>query len=245
MNSEPPKFSVERLPNDPWEVRRTKQIVRAIIVAKQAKKWTTEELAERCNRFLDEPGAVKVSTLNGLFAGKRKTITATELEMFASVLHVDLLSLMYPVGEPVEVGPRGVMVSSEALVKIVLADIHLADNVILFEISRTQNLLDLRRGAHELLNEAVGAIGSLRRLGLENPESQYKIDSLRWKLQSVQRLVKAIDKGGDSASDLIPGEIAWMLTIDPERLSADLVLSGEKFLTAWSVGGYQLGSADE
>lgn len=95
MNSSP-KYSVQALPGDDWEVRYTKTIVRTIVSLKEQLGITTEELAARCNLFLHEPDKIKTSTLNGLFAGKRKSISVPEVIMFAAALNTPVMSLISP-----------------------------------------------------------------------------------------------------------------------------------------------------
>lgn len=94
-------------------MRRTKEIVRNIARIKEMQGFTTQQLADRCNEFLGEPGKIKLSTLNGLLAGKRRTISATELEMLSAALDVPLLGLLYlPQEKEVEIRP-GVKVRPE------------------------------------------------------------------------------------------------------------------------------------
>lgn len=107
MSTDARQYSITRLPGDDWEIRFTKQVVRNIAHYKDELRLTTEQLAERCSEAYGEPGKVKGSTLNGLFAGKRKSIGAAEIMIFAAALGVPPVMLMLPIGleETVEARP--------------------------------------------------------------------------------------------------------------------------------------------
>lgn len=105
-----PKYSMQALPGDDWEVRLTKTVIRNIAMLKDEQGITTEQLARRCNEFLGESDAIKTSTLNGLFAGKRKAISVPEMVMFATALGVPVISLLAsPWVQELEVRPGSVM----------------------------------------------------------------------------------------------------------------------------------------
>lgn len=107
MKSDERKFSLDDLPGDDWEVRFTKQIVRTIAHYRDLRGLTTEQLAVKCSEAYGEPGKVKGNTLNGLFAGKRKSIGVAELLVFARALEVPPIFLFLPMatGEEVEISP--------------------------------------------------------------------------------------------------------------------------------------------
>lgn len=105
-----PKYSLQALPGDDWEVRLTKAIIRNISWLKDEQGITTEQLARRCDEFLGTSGATKTSTLNGLFAGKRKTISVPEVIMFATALSVPVMALLAPSRvQEIEVRPGSTM----------------------------------------------------------------------------------------------------------------------------------------
>lgn len=101
---------------DDWMQRRTKQVIREISKQRAEAGLTTEELADRCNAWLgsSQPG-ITVAWLNSLFAGKRKTLTVPELEMFAATLRLGLDKLLYPVASDVETRPGQRTPSADAL----------------------------------------------------------------------------------------------------------------------------------
>lgn len=110
-----PKTSPEPLPGDDWETRLTKQVARTVNHYRRASGLTTKLFAEMCNIELRDNHAgpsqeVRPTTLNNLFAGKRKTIGLGEIMLFARVLGVPPVALMTPVGvEPLsEAWPSGV-----------------------------------------------------------------------------------------------------------------------------------------
>ncbi|MDJ0337621.1 helix-turn-helix transcriptional regulator [Cryobacterium sp. PH31-O1] len=107
MKSDTRKFSLDNLPGDDWEVRFTKGIVRTIAHYRDLRGLTTEQLAAKCSEALGEPGKIKGNTLNGLFAGKRKSIGMAEMLVFARALDVPPIFLMLPMatGDDVEIGP--------------------------------------------------------------------------------------------------------------------------------------------
>ena len=115
MNTQP-KFSLLPLSGDDWETRYTKSIIRNMVKIKDLQGFTTQDLVDRCNQFLGEENKIKLATLNGLFAGKRKSITAAELQMFASALDVPLLTLLYlPQEDTLEIRPGHTATSSYAI----------------------------------------------------------------------------------------------------------------------------------
>lgn len=116
MNSQAPKYSLHPLPGDSWEVRFTKQVARNILRAKDDAGLTTGQLATRCNEFLGSEDQVKLSTLNGLFAGKRRSIGVSEIFMFAAALDKPAFELLLsPDTEQSEVRPGQMMSTAEAI----------------------------------------------------------------------------------------------------------------------------------
>jgi hypothetical protein len=100
--------SIDELPDDDWEARFTKAIVRNLARLRAYAGMTIDEFATACDEVAGEPGRFKANTLQGLFAGKRKTIALSELVIFAEALRVPLIALLVPVVEPeaIEWTPR-------------------------------------------------------------------------------------------------------------------------------------------
>lgn len=117
---------------DSWGVRRTKQIVREISAWRATRGLTTEVLAERCTEWLGETeNPVTTAWLNSLFAGKRKGLSLAEIEMFAAVLRVNLLELVYPTGERVEVKPELMRESADVIVRASISQGDVKDQRVL------------------------------------------------------------------------------------------------------------------
>lgn len=113
------KQSINPLPDDDWETSLTKRIARNIARAKDEVGLTTEQLAALCSTFLGKQGAVKATTLNGLFAGKRKSVSAAELVMFSACLDVPVLALLTaPFDTDVEIRPGRSMPPLRALMTL-------------------------------------------------------------------------------------------------------------------------------
>ncbi|GGM41902.1 NAD-glutamate dehydrogenase [Microbacterium saperdae] len=101
--SDDPKTSPDPLPGDSWETRLTKQVARTVNHYRRASGLTTKAFAQLCNiEFRGNgdagPQEIRPTTLNNLFAGKRKSIGLGEIMLFARVLGVAPVALMTPVG---------------------------------------------------------------------------------------------------------------------------------------------------
>lgn len=107
------KLGLEAQGEDSWELARTKQVLRAVVAAKNQRGLTTAQLAELCSAFSGED--IKTATLNGLFAGKRKSLSINELVMFATVLRVPILDLLFPAREDIRLDANRTMQSSSAV----------------------------------------------------------------------------------------------------------------------------------
>lgn len=245
-----PKYSLEPLEGDEWEVRRTKQILRAVVREKEARRVTTEVLAARCSAFLGAPESVKKATLNGLFAGKRKTISITELTMLARALGVAIWDLVYPVREEIEVRPGVFMSSADALVADSFISlpvvgsgnmVHLPGRLVDTSrlITRSEVLTDhvaraiahIRAGiglGHHLASAAYEAYEF--RLDLARYEETYgEAPTLRSGVREVTSLAfnrNEVAQGGDAAKNF-----------------AAQLLAIEHLFTGISIGDYKLGSA--
>jgi hypothetical protein len=119
-----PRLSIQDLPGDDWETRFSKQVARNIAAYKDERKMTTKGLADACNEIYRDPDHVKVATLNGLFAGKRKSIGLAEIMVFARALKVAPILLMVPLTleKHVELVPGHTLDISDALDYITAAD---------------------------------------------------------------------------------------------------------------------------
>ena len=119
-----PKLSINALPGDDWETRLSKQVARNISFYKYLQKLTTKQLAEICNEIYKGNGEIKVPTLNGLFHGKRKSISIGEIMVFARALKVAPIMLMLPVAtaEDIEIVPGETVEPLEAYKYITAAD---------------------------------------------------------------------------------------------------------------------------
>jgi len=95
MPEVPAKYSLSPLPGDDWEVRFTKGVVQNIARYRDLRGFTTADLAAACNAIYGEADHIKASTLNGLFAGKRKSIGIAEILVFALALNVPPIALLF------------------------------------------------------------------------------------------------------------------------------------------------------
>lgn len=246
-----PKYSLEPLEGDEWEVRRTKQILRAVVREKETRRVTTEALAARCSAFLGAPESVKKATLNGLFAGKRKTISITELTMLSRALGVPIWDLVYPAREEIEVRPGVFLSAADALVADSFTSLPVAGTGNMMHIpgrlvdtsrliTRSEVLADhveraiahVRAGiglGHHLASAAYEAFEF--RLSLANYEQLYgEAPTLRSGIREVASLTfnrNEVAQGGDAA----------------DHFAAQL-LSIEHLFAGIQVGDYMLGSSN-
>ncbi len=239
-NRPEPKFSIETLSTDGWEARRTKQIARAVLRLKNDRGYTTEQLARRCSVFMGADDAVKTATLNGLFAGKRKTVSVTEVQMFAYALDTSVIDLMYPPAELVEVRPSRFVSSSDALVESLDFVLKLG-NVTLPTDSRLELVLEIAKGFMQIEHETTSAIYSLRVLGpaVANP----KIEMLRYRVQNLQSQMRKLAERGEQPPSHSP-TMEWVAGVAPEAIGAAYLTSIEPLFRGTTVGDYKLGETN-
>lgn len=230
MNTSP-KFSSDALPGDDWETRRTKEIIRNISLLKEMQGFTTEELRKRCNAFLSEPDRIKVSTLNGLFAGKRKTISATEVEMFASALDVPLQAVLFHPNQPqVEVRPGQCVTPLEAI----------RHSSALYNFYDPPSPLDLERSTESFLSPAAHCVYLIQLSWFLRGEFY---DSMLQLMQAIAanekneildmyaaavipdfmalREVREQLRKNNVTPETLPAYYDWVDTIDPRRFTKD------------------------
>jgi hypothetical protein len=236
-NKPEPKFSIETLNSDGWEARRTKQIARAVLKLKNERGYTTDQLARRCSRFMGADGSVKTATLNGLFAGKRKTVSVTEVQMFAYALDASVVDLMYPPAEVVEVRPSRFVSSADALVESLDFVLKLG-NVTLPTNSRLELVLDIAKAFMQIEHETTSAIYSVRVHGdaVANP----KIEMLRYRVQNLQSNLRKLVERGDKPPTHSPA-MDWVVEVAPEAIGPAYLTSIEPFFKGTTVGEYRLG----
>lgn len=222
VNSSAAKYSTDALPGDTWETRRTKQTVRAIARAKTELRITTEELAARCSEFLGDE--VKPTTLNGLFAGKRKSLSTAEVEMFAAVVRVSTLDLLYPPGEMVEVEPGRTLPSADALILAMQPESNpapwprLADDdrvVSCFEIVRLIDDLQADLATiWTLADEAGGAVPLATKVLAEPGSRALRIaDMSGWRAKRLEDRVDAHRRRWDEAGPAVPPAIQVLIDV--------------------------------
>ncbi|TFC00261.1 MULTISPECIES: hypothetical protein [unclassified Cryobacterium] len=236
------KYSIEDLPSDAWDVRRTKQVARAILRAKTSLNVTTGQLAERCNHFLGDPEAVKTSTLNGLFAGKRRAISSTELEMFSAVLMVSVLELLYPTGEMIEIRPGSVVSSSDALVGALGVTFVIGQHSV-YNGGRDATVLEVVQRAHMVDTYTGRTIHALRSWGPEHSQSRINLEQLRYAASNLNARIRALASLGETPPT-IPASASWALGLNEEAITGEFILSAVEPLFAGkgiSIGDYRLG----
>lgn len=245
------KYSLDPLEGDEWEVRRTKQVLRAVVRAKEKQALTTEQLASRCSDFMGQQGAVKRATLNGLFAGKRKSLSIAELTMLASALRKSMWDLIYPVGEEVEVSPGRFISSADALVNETFVSLPVTGqgNVALIP-GRVAATIEVIQAAEVLTDHVMRAIAHAR-AGVGNTHhlssAAYEAFELRTKVASYAR-----DYGdAPTLSDAVRFVIDLQFNRNnvanggpAARVFESQLLSIEHYFDGISIGGYRLGSSD-
>lgn len=246
-----PKYSLESLEGDEWEVRRTKQILRAVVREKEARRVTTEVLAARCSAFLGAPESVKKATLNGLFAGKRKTISITELAMLAHALATPVWDLIYPAREKIEVRPGVLMSAADALV---------ADSFISLPVAGTGNmihipgrLVDTSRliTRSEVLTDHVARAIAHKRVGIglghHLASAAYEAFEFRLNLAKYEELygeAPTLRSGVREVASLTFNRNEVAQGGDASDHFAAQLLAIEHLFAGISIGDYELGSAN-
>ncbi|MFG6446465.1 hypothetical protein ACFXQA_14490 [Microbacterium sp. P07] len=117
--------------------------------------FPTEELAARCNEVMPGADWVTVASLNSLFAGKRKSLSTSELETYASALGSNVLDLLYPPGEIVEVRPGASVRSADALMATLTPERQEISSDRFVLTSRAISCLEIDRLVHELEQDIV------------------------------------------------------------------------------------------
>lgn len=243
------RYSLDPLPGDEWEVRRTKQILRAVVRQKNELKMTTEELAKRCAKFLDVE-EFKPATLNGLFSGKRKSVSATELEMFSAVLHCSVLDLLYPPGEEIEAPDGSKRPSGAALVANTHVMLPTASGPI-WVGGRVASIVELMSAYRNVEHHMVNLIGTYR-LGYGESRTREKYFQLGWALSALEHRIEEHEKGYSEPPPYLPSGISHLLDLaleapdSPDGFSMDLVLPRildlEPYFEGHSFGRYKLGA---
>lgn len=246
-----PKYSLEPLPGDPWEVRRSKQMIRALSHERSKGGMTTEELARRCSRFLGEEGAVKTSTLNGIFAGKRKSLSVAEVEMFAAALNVPVDRILYPSGEMIEVRPGKFRSSADALVDAMSTTLPSVPPI--RAVGRAGGALRIVHDAAELEGTVVGLIGGYRLGRLLAELAGLRLAQLGYTSRSLATSLARYRKTWTEDPPTVSEGVMAVLELDlGPMLSADnpdfdsamaALLQLEPLFRGYQVGDYPLGGS--
>lgn len=247
------KYSLEPLEGDGWEVRRAKQMVRALARERAKGGMTTEELARRCSRFLGEEGAVKTATLNGIFAGKRKSFSVAELEMFAAALSLPIDRILFPTGEQIEVRPGRFKSSADALVSSMSVTFPAASYPVRVG-GRAEGALAIVQDAEEIADAAARVIGGYRLgLGTENYLA-LRMMRLGFAPQNLSRSIQRYRETWHEEPPTIPPGVSAVLEVDLRTaLSADkpdyeaaiaMLLPLEPLFEGIWIGDYRLGGPE-
>jgi transcriptional regulator with XRE-family HTH domain len=191
MTSEP-KTSPYPLPTDSWSERVTKRIARTVNHHRKEQGWTTPEFAALCSRYARDPDYLRPSTLSNLFAGKRKTITITEVLIFAEALRISPVALIAAIGvedDSVEMWSEQTVSSAQAFDYLVWPlDSHRAlddDFPLQSRVVELAHHFDMWREVAALLPQ-VGA--RLRELGeTTTPEATALVDSVRSPIRMLKQ----------------------------------------------------------
>lgn len=217
-------YSTEPLPGDEWETRRSKQIARAINRVRREKGMKSDELAARCSKFQGQE--VKVSTINGLFAGKRKSISVPEVAMYAAALKVPTSDLLYPAGEDVEIRPGKFVTAADAvLISEVFPDGDI-DAIVMG--SRTYSLVELARRASTVTRIALEA------LRLHDAEiAEIVIERLRNAVLNLKSSWMELSLAGDRPN--LPDTASWAITAEPDSIDSEFVKRLEPLFEGWDI----------
>lgn len=207
VNTSPPKYSLEPLVGDDWETRRAKQVIRAVVRAKNEIKVTTEELARRCSELTGRE--VKTATLNGIFAGKRKAVSLSDLEAFSQALIVPLTDLLYPPGEEIEVRPDIFMSAADALTS------SLTRGPFDLPALRTSRLLLFKQTTWRLERATEAALDALMAPAdaEPSPEVKSRLEILRFAIFEFQKEYYGIEADNDSPT--LSKRVSWALDAYP------------------------------
>lgn len=93
--------------SEEWEQAFTAAVVATVSRMRIDAGLTIEQFARECDRVVGDSGRFKPNTMQALFAGKRKSVTTSELVVFAGALDVPLLSLLIPDGSQRLPAPGG------------------------------------------------------------------------------------------------------------------------------------------
>lgn len=248
------KYSLDALEGDGWEVRRAKQMIRFIARERSRGTMTTQELARRCSKFLGADDAIKTSTLNGLFAGKRKSLSVAELEMFASVLGLAVDEIMYPAGEQIEVRPGEFLSSADALVNAFSVSLPSAVGSIRVG-RRAEAAFAIVKSADEIEDVVVRAIGSWRLGALAPITLGHRLVSLAYTPKALQRQLETYRSTWRDEPPTLSEGVRALLSIDLSaalegedpniEMAMQMLLPLESYFVGYVVGGYRLGGGGE
>ncbi|GGH45009.1 helix-turn-helix domain-containing protein [Microbacterium album] len=220
-----------------WENDFTRAVARNLAALREAQGLTIEAFARRCDEVVGVDGRFKPNTLQALFSGKRKGVTATELFVFAEALHVPILALLIPMG-----GNRGMplpsgsmesaqmmwqrltgygMTAAEDEAKLVYYELHeLAEFV--------SDLSDLRSQIISFFYSDTEPGGSIQVLATRG----VLLEQVRSLMKSCREALRSLERSGISFDRHDP-LIAWCLAHRPELLTEDGLLHYSKALVEY------------
>ncbi|WP_159576065.1 hypothetical protein [Microbacterium sp. 8M] len=198
--------------------------------------------------FMGEVGSVKKATLNGLFAGKRKTLSITELAMLADALHVSMWDLIYPVGEEIEVRPGHFASAADALANDALVTLPGGRETTWSRVpGRIVETAEVVMAGESLNNHVTRAIAHARAgVGQDNhlASAAYEAFELRTRLGTYEKFY------GDAPT--LPESVRRVLAMsfnrnevaqggEAARAFELQLLTLEDLFVGVSIGSYQLG----
>jgi hypothetical protein len=202
---------------------------------------TTEELAARCSYFAQDPDYLRPSTLSNLFAGKRKTISVTEVIIFALALRISPIALLVSVGvedDNVEFWSGNVVSSAAAFDLFVwppgaAESLEVDDPTQARVVALTQHFA-VWRDTVTLLPRIGARLHALPSLATATPESTALVDAARAQIRELQASRSRL-WGFELAPTPLPDAYEWIDGFDDisdvseVNLKALLLFSSEQY----------------
>ena len=226
--------SANALPGDDWSVRLTKQTFRTIAYYKDAMGITTAELARRFSETVGDPDAMKTTTLNNLLAGKRKSISFSEIIAFAYALGLPPIALMVPLRETgaIQALPTQDLTALQFNEAIIghMTYIGFEAGPSADEPRRTEYILELIEKYRADDQLFISELDSLGQLLMTPDELEVMPDAVieRRKTSLVFAAMKARSSRNalrNFGVDVERHQIAWLEKIEPQEITLELIQS--------------------
>lgn len=224
------------------EKRYTYAVARNIAEIREREGLTIEQFARRCDGVAGEPGRFKPNTLQALFAGKRKNITAYELAVFSKALGVPLVALLAPIlngGSFASVAHKDVS-SFHAWQRVTGIGLRLGDSITSFEVAHENDQIVAFANSINELRTCIYASGYLHadyHGGVTVMEEHDVLERTAVvALTTCRYLLSGFDRRGFSV-DEDDIAIKWCRALDPKELTISVMTElGWAEMTAGDIG---------